>query len=140
MYASLAERLALTPLDWSAWFGEVMAENPALIIEHSRPVSMDGYNAASYQATVISFHQGGSSTAEHNLYIDLQASNDLENWDTIDTGGIQISDVGRTVKGLVVDIAFAHVRLQYRMWQTESDFGTDPSTCALTAGINLVAS
>lgn len=142
MYTGLATRLALSPIDFSSWFVDV-TQPPAFVFRHSQPVSMDGFNAALFDATVYHFDKGAGPGTEGNVFIDLQGSNDLENWETIADAamggnGIQITNEGYFTTSLEPDISFAYLRLQYRVWQSSSSFAGGPSSCVLSAGIELV--
>ena len=143
MYTYLANRLAIAPVDFSSWFDPIIIDPPAFLFQHSQPVSVEGFNAARYDAVAYHFSKGAGLDKEGDVYIDLQASNDLENWITLidadPIGGIIVTTEGHynsdTFEG---DISFAYVRLQYRVWMTAPAFMAGPSNCVLSTGIELV--
>lgn len=87
--------------------------------EVSQPVNMAEANAAQMEATV--FYIAGSG-----LEFQLQSSNDLENWQPVDSAvGVGL---GFTLLAALQDIAAAYVRIAYT---------TDGSTTAVfAAGLN----
>ena len=90
MYTEVATRLVL--------------DNQA---EVSRPVSMEGANAASFDVTIYEVNPTPST-----VLFRLQGSNDLDNW--VDQGSLQNKNVvGYFTFPLVPNIDTAYIRLTY---------------------------
>ena len=129
MYTRLAHRLALTTEDITGWipcqdlefFCDVPPEPiivhvcpPAIVIRDSLPVSMEGVNAVQFDVVLITV------SATNPVEIQLQGSNDLENW--VDLGvTISQSTPGYYRSALKTDVDTQHVRLRYRMWEEFND-------------------
>jgi hypothetical protein len=77
--------------------------------QFSQAVSMDGANAVMFEVTAIS-----SSGASPLLTVQLQESNDLQNWE--DVSGAQVANLsapGYDSDSTAADVAAAYVRLKY---------------------------
>ena len=101
MYTELAKRLAVT-----------------MTRQFSQPVSMEGSNAALFDYTAYNVSGGGT------LQVQIEGSNDLQNWAKLQVGGttIQVDAMtegyyytdGATPKFVATDVGFAYVRLTYK--------------------------
>ena len=87
--------------------------------QFSQAVSMEGANAIAFNATVMAFSGG-------TLTIQLQVSNDLENWFDVTSGTQTYTGVGYKRKRLT-DIAEAYARLSYSL---------DDDYAVISVGIN----
>ena len=109
MYTKLYERLVI--IDTTA-------------PEYSQAVSIEGFNAAFPE--IVTFTFSGLT----NVKVQLQESNDLENWR--DKGTVNtVSAIGYTSGTVVTACAAAYVRLKI--------YTTGTGTAILSAGLNLSA-
>lgn len=91
-------------------------------VEFSQAVSMEGGNAVQFEVTCFAKGTG-------DLSVQLQGSNDLQNWDDFGTA-VACDAVGYFSNAAAIDaIAYQYVRLEY----TQATAGTG----IVAAGINV---
>lgn len=94
--------------------------------EYSQAVNMDGFNAALVE--IVTTVYGASAS----IAIQVQISNDLENWTSAPTGGtVTVTAIGYTTASVATGIAAAYVRVKVT--------SSAAVTSILSLGVNLSA-